>query len=112
MLDPEFAEERGDEILARTRELVEGGGGGWGGHEAWGRRKLAYEIAHKGEGVSPLVTFRSDASTLDEVSRVLKITDGVIRHRATRRPKAHRRSAAPAGPRPESGPEEEYAPPP
>ncbi len=110
MLDPELPEERGDEILARTRELIERSGGAWEGHDAWGRRKLAYEIDHKGEGVYHLVTFRSETATLDEVSRVLKITDGVMRHMATRRPKVHRRSPVAARPRAESGPAEEYVP--
>jgi small subunit ribosomal protein S6 len=109
MLNPELPEERADEILARTRELIERSGGAWEGHDAWGRRKLAYEIDHKGEGVYHLVTFRSETATLDEVSRVLKITDGVMRHMATRRPKVHRRSPVAARPRGETAPPEEYA---
>ena len=85
MLDPELAEERGNEIVARVREQVEGDGGTWDGQQPWGRRRLAYEIAHKTDGVYHLLTFTSEAATLDEVSRVLKITDGVMRHMATKR---------------------------
>ena len=85
MLDPEQAEARQDEIVARTRELVEKNGGSWQSHDAWGRRRLAYPIAHKEEGVYHLVVFDSEAETLDEVSRVLKIDDAVLRHMATRR---------------------------
>jgi small subunit ribosomal protein S6 len=92
MLDPDSPEGRHDEILARTRELVEKDGGAWDGHEPWGRRRLAYEIDKKGEGVYHLVTFKCEPTTLDEVSRVLKITDGVMRHMPTRRPKPHRRT--------------------
>jgi small subunit ribosomal protein S6 len=87
MLDPELAEERAEEILARVREQVEGDGGSWDGHEPWGRRKLAYEIGHKTEGVYHLLLFTSTPATLAEISRVLKITDGVIRHLAVRRVK-------------------------
>jgi small subunit ribosomal protein S6 len=87
MLDPELAEERSDEIIARIRERVERDGGTWDGHEPWGRRKLAYEINHKGEGVYHLLLFKAAPATLAEVSRVLKITDGVIRHLAVRRVK-------------------------
>ena len=61
MLDPELPEERGNEILARVREQVEGDGGTWDGHEPWGRRKLAYEIDHKGEGVYHLLLFKRRA---------------------------------------------------
>jgi small subunit ribosomal protein S6 len=84
MLDPEVAEERQGEIVARTRELIEKGGGAWKGHDLWGRRKLAYEIDHKPEGTYHLLTFEAEPETLDEVSRVLKITDGVMRHMAVR----------------------------
>jgi small subunit ribosomal protein S6 len=86
MLDPELPDERHEEIVKRTRELIEHRGGLVEKHDPWGRRKLAYEIDHKGEGTYHLLLFTSDAETLDELSRVLKITDGVMRHLAVRRP--------------------------
>ena len=86
MLDPELPDERHDEIVTRTRELIEQRGGEVEKHDPWGRRKLAYEIDHKSEGTYDLLLFSSDAETLDELSRVLKITDGVMRHMAVRRP--------------------------
>ncbi len=85
MLDPEVPEERQNEILKRARDLVEGGGGTWDRHEPWGRRKLAYEITHKDEGVYHLFELTAEPATLDELSRILKITDGVMRHLAVRR---------------------------
>jgi small subunit ribosomal protein S6 len=94
MLDPEFPEERQEEIVKRTRELIEGRGGTVEKHDPWGRRKLAYEIDHKGEGTYHLLLFSSDAETLDELSRILKITDGVMRHLAVRRPKGKTTSTA------------------
>jgi small subunit ribosomal protein S6 len=85
LLDPELPEERGNEIIQRTRDSVEGSGGRWDGHEPWGRRRLAYEIDHKGEAVYHLLLFTSAAETLAEITRVLKITDGVVRHLAVKR---------------------------
>ena len=85
MLDADLAEARQDEIVARTRELVEKGGGTWVGHDPWGRRKLAFEIAKKTDGVYHLLQFDADPAALDELTRILKITDGVMRHMATRR---------------------------
>jgi small subunit ribosomal protein S6 len=93
MLDPELAAERQSEIVARARELVERGGGTWRSHDTWGRRRLAYEIAHKAEGVYHLVVFECAPETLDEITRVLKITDGVIRHLAVRHIEGSRTSA-------------------
>ena len=85
LLDPDLEEARQSDVVTRARELVEKGGGTWDLHDVWGRRKLAYEIGHKGEGTYHLLQFTSDAATLDEISRVLRIDDGVMRHMATRR---------------------------
>ncbi len=90
LLDPELAQERQDEIVTRARELIEKAGGTWEGQDAWGRRRLAYEIQHKEEAVYHVLFFTSAAETLDEISRVLRITDGVVRHGAFRRAKASR----------------------
>jgi small subunit ribosomal protein S6 len=95
MLDPDVPEDTHAEIIARTRELVEKDGGAWEEHKPWGRRRLAYEIDHKAEGVYHLLTFTCEPAALDEVSRVLKITDGVMRHMATRRPRPHRGAGGP-----------------
>ena len=85
LFEADLDDDRQAEIVTRVRELVEKGGGSWDLHDVWGRRKLAYEIAHKGEGIYHLLQFTCDASSLDEVSRVLRIDDGVMRHMATRR---------------------------
>jgi small subunit ribosomal protein S6 len=95
MLDPELAEERQTEIVSRTHELVDKGGGTWLSHDVWGRRRLAYEIDHHSDGTYHLLQFDAQPATLDEITRVLKITDGVMRHMATRRVKGGGRAAPP-----------------
>jgi len=85
LLDADLEEDRQNEIVARASGLVEKGGGSWDLHDVWGRRRLAYEIDHKGEGSYHLLQLTCDAATLDEISRVLRIDDGVMRHMATRR---------------------------
>jgi small subunit ribosomal protein S6 len=106
MFDPDLSEDRQEEILVRTRELVERSGT-WVRHDIWGRRRLAYEIAHKNEGVYHLLQFDAEPETLEELSRILRITDGVMRHMATRRIEGSQ-TAAPSEP-PESVPEPAYA---
>jgi small subunit ribosomal protein S6 len=85
LLDPELSDEKQGETVARARDLIEKGGGAVERHDVWGRRKLAYEIDHKTDGSYHLVLFRANAETLDELTRVLKIDDTVMRHMATRR---------------------------
>ena len=106
MLDPDLPEGRQEEIIKRARELVEKANGKWVRHDVWGRRRLAYEIDHKAEGTYHLLTFTAEPGTLDEISRVLKITDGVLRHLAVKRLKP---GATPSGPLPSSDREPEYA---
>jgi small subunit ribosomal protein S6 len=96
LLDPELAEERGNEIIQRIRDTVDGAQGSWDGHEPWGRRRLAFEIDHKGEAVYHLLLFTAPAETLAEITRVLKITDGVMRHGAFRRVKGSTNTKAPS----------------
>jgi small subunit ribosomal protein S6 len=116
LLDPEQAEARQDDVIARTRDLVEKNSGNWHSHDAWGRRRLAYPIAHKEEGVYHLVVFDTEAETLEEISRVLKIDDSVLRHMATRHIAGSRTTAprdeltAPAAPAPVEAPPAESAP--
>jgi small subunit ribosomal protein S6 len=96
LLDPDLAEERSNEIIQRVRDSVEESKGSWDGHEPWGRRRLAFEIDHKGEAVYHLLLFSTGPDTLAEVTRVLKITDGVVRYGAFRRVKGSTHTKAPA----------------
>jgi small subunit ribosomal protein S6 len=96
LLDPELAEERANEIIQRIRDAVDGAKGSWDGHEPWGRRRMTYEIDHKGEAIYHLLLFAAPPETLAEITRVLKITDGVMRHGAYRRVKGSQHTKAPA----------------
>jgi small subunit ribosomal protein S6 len=111
MLDPELPEGRQEEIVKRARELVERGNGKWVRHDVWGRRRLAYEINHKGEGSYHLLNFDVEPETLEELSRVLRITDGVMRHLAVRRIEGSAPGPPPPEPEPaaQSVPEPAYA---
>ena len=60
LLDAELPDERQNEIVTRTRELVERDGGTFESQDAWGRRRLAYEIDHKPEGAYHLLTFSAE----------------------------------------------------
>jgi small subunit ribosomal protein S6 len=98
MLDPDLPEDRQNEIISRARDLIEKGGGTWQSHDVWGRRRLAYEIDHKPDGAYHLFLFQAEPESLDELARILKITDGVMRHLAVRQVEGGRTSAPPPMP--------------
>ena len=48
--------------------------------DAWGKRRLAYEIDDLNEGYYVLVEFTADPEFPAELNRQFKITDGILRY--------------------------------
>ena len=68
-----------DALVERVRALIEQGEGTNIEIRKWGKRRLAYEIADQREGFYVLINFVSLSKVVDEIDRVLKITEQVIR---------------------------------
>jgi len=79
VLRPDTEEQARIAIIDRAKEIVAGDGGIMGKVDEWGKRRLAYEIDHMTEGFYFVVYFLAEPKTLDEVMRVFKITDAVVR---------------------------------
>lgn len=76
---PNLEEERRNQLLERLKGVVEEDGSITNVDE-WGMRKLAYEINDHKEGYYVIMNFESQSATVDELDRVCKISDGVMRH--------------------------------
>ena len=83
MLDPEAPEQRHEEILTRTRELVEKGGGTWVNAEKWDERRLAYQIKKRKRGLYIINHFTAPTEAVAKIDRQARITDLVLRHMIT-----------------------------
>lgn len=53
-------------------------------HDVLGKRRLAYEINKHRDGTYVLVHFKGTSEIVNELERVLKITDEIIRHMIVR----------------------------
>lgn len=73
-------------VNARVGELVEADGGNIAKTDFWGRRRYAYPINHKTEGVYSVLEIVTEAANLDEVDRFLRLADEVVRHKLIRLP--------------------------
>jgi small subunit ribosomal protein S6 len=73
-------------VIDKVTELVEAGDGLVPTVDKWGRRKFAYEINHKSEGVYTVLEISTEASNLDDVDRFLRRADDVVRHKLIRLP--------------------------
>ena len=78
-IDNDLSDEAKEAIIAKINAVVTDNGGTVDGVDKWGTRKLAYAINYKTEGYYVLVNFSAAATLPDEVERVLRITDGVVR---------------------------------
>ncbi len=74
-------------VLERTKEIVTGGKGAIVKIDEWGKRRLAYEIKDSFDGVYYILYFEATPETLNEVTRVLGITDSVLRFMPVRHEK-------------------------
>ena len=78
IIDPTLSEEQTAALVAKFKTLAEQNGTAVEVEE-WGKRKLAYEINFKSEGYYVLMSFTSAPAFPKELSRVLGITEGVMR---------------------------------
>ena len=95
LIEPEVAEERHTEIIERTKATVtaaagRGTGSSRGASASWPTRSTTIADAFY-----YVLTFDAPAAALEEATRVLRITDGVLRFMAVAKPPA-KAAAAPA----------------
>jgi small subunit ribosomal protein S6 len=80
ILKPELEEEAIDAAVTRFEEVVTGDGGEIVKTDRWGKRRLAYEVNGCTEGFYVLMTFKAPNNSIQELDRIFKIQDDVVRH--------------------------------
>ncbi|NMM62051.1 30S ribosomal protein S6 [Clostridium sp. P21] len=80
ILHPSLDEEAVKANVEKFKGVIENGGGVIDNVDAWGKRKLAYEINKIGEGNYTLINFSANPELPKELDRVFRISDAVIRH--------------------------------
>lgn len=79
VLKPDLDEEKVADVMEKFANLINTNGGEVVSTDKWGKRRLAYEINDYREGIYILVNFKGEAGTAQELDRVMKITDGILR---------------------------------
>ncbi|MFN7161843.1 MAG: 30S ribosomal protein S6 [Fimbriimonadales bacterium] len=77
-------EERVNAIIERARATLETHGATVHAARIWDKRKLAYEIKKHKEGVYLLFRYEGQPQAAEELNRILKINEDVIRYRTFR----------------------------
>lgn len=80
---PNLDEEKRNAMLDRIKGIIETEGT-VDTVDEWGMRKLAYEINDLHEGYYVLINFTTTPEVKEELERVIKISDSVMRHMIVR----------------------------
>jgi small subunit ribosomal protein S6 len=94
ILDPEIDERTVAPSLDRFLNVIRNDGGTIDNVDIWGRRRLAYEIQKKSEGIYAVVNFTANSAATIELDRQLKLSEAVLRTKVLRAEEAVARVAA------------------
>ena len=112
ILDPDLEERTIAPSLDTFLNVVRNGGGNVDKVDVWGRRRLAFEIDKKVEGIYAVIDLQAEPGTMKELDRQLNLNESILRTKvmrpelrasrapAAKAPKASVPSAAPAAPGP------------
>ena len=84
ILDPELEERTVAPSLDQFLNVVRQGGGTVEKVDIWGRRRLAYEIKKKTEGIYAVVDLEADPDVVKELDRQLNLNEAVLRTKVIR----------------------------
>ncbi len=84
ILDPDLEERTVAPSLDRYLSLVTKDGGTVDSVDIWGRRRMAYEIQKKAEGIYAVVELHAEPATVKELDRQLGLNESVLRTKVIR----------------------------
>ena len=85
ILDPEIEERTVAPSLDKYLTVIKTDGGTVDKVDVWGRRRLAYDIQKKSEGIYAVVDFTASPATAKELDRQLGLNEVVLRTKVLRR---------------------------
>jgi small subunit ribosomal protein S6 len=84
ILDPDLEERTVAPSLDRFLNVVRQGGGSVENVDIWGRRRLAFEIDKKTEGIYAVVDMTAEPAVAQELDRQLNLNESVMRTKLMR----------------------------
>lgn len=84
ILDPEVEERTVAPSLDKYLTVISTEGGSVDKVDIWGRRRMAYDINKRSEGIYAVVDFTSTSATAKELDRQLGLNEAVLRTKILR----------------------------
>ena len=82
--DPNLTDEEVDGIVGLVDQITVAAGGKVIKTEKWGKRRLAYPIGHREEGIYVLMTLECPTTLVKEIDRRYRMNDRILRHLTVR----------------------------
>ena len=79
ILDNDLSDEMKEKLVNKFNEIIVNANGTIDTVDKWGTKKLADDINYKSEGYYVLINFKAQSDLPNELERVMRITDGVVR---------------------------------
>jgi small subunit ribosomal protein S6 len=84
ILDPSLEENTVQPSLEQFLTVVTAGGGSVDKVDVWGRRRLAYEIDKRSEGIYAVIDMNAGPDSVAELDRQLGLNEAVLRTKVLR----------------------------
>jgi small subunit ribosomal protein S6 len=84
ILDPDTEERTVGTTMERFLSVITKDGGTVDNVDIWGRRRLAYDIRKKSEGIYTVVNFTAEPATAQELDRQLNLNESIMRTKLLR----------------------------
>jgi small subunit ribosomal protein S6 len=84
IFDPDTEERTVQPTLDRHLKVITKGGGAVDNVDIWGRRRLAYEIRKKSEGIYAVIKLTAEPNDIKELDRQFTINEAIMRTKVIR----------------------------
>jgi small subunit ribosomal protein S6 len=84
ILDPDLEERTIQPSLDKFLSVITKDGGTLDNVDLWGKRRLAYDIKKKSEGIYAVVNFSAESATAKELDRQLGLNESILRTKLLR----------------------------
>ncbi|GAB3528447.1 30S ribosomal protein S6 [Arthrobacter monumenti] len=84
IIDPEVEERTVEPSLNKFLNVIRNDGGTVDNVDIWGRRRLAYDIQKKSEGIYAVVNFTATPDAAKELDRQLSLNETIMRTKIIR----------------------------
>ncbi|GAA1371323.1 MAG TPA: 30S ribosomal protein S6 [Candidatus Luteococcus avicola] len=84
IIDPDVDERQVSPLVEKHLEVITNSGGTVDNTDVWGRRRLAYDIQKKSEGIYVVLNVTAEPAAVKEMDRLMTIDERIMRTKVIR----------------------------